>query len=42
MVTWRNIQVIPARLNCWKADALVLTAPGEWVALLPGAGVEVF
>jgi hypothetical protein len=27
-----NIQVIPARLNLWKGDRLVLTQPGEWIA----------
>jgi len=32
-----NVQVIPARLNLWKRDRLVLTKPGEWVGLLPGA-----
>lgn len=39
---WWNVQVIPARLNCWKGDALVLTQPGEWVAMLPGAGGELW
>jgi len=34
---WHNVQVIPAWLNCWKRDRLVLTEPGEWVAHLPGA-----
>lgn len=34
---WWNIQAIPQRLNSWKADRLVLTEPGEWVSLLPGA-----
>lgn len=38
---WYNIQVIPARLNCWKGDALVLTQPGEWVGMLPGAAPSV-
>lgn len=35
---WYNIQVIPAWLNNWKNDRLVLTEPGEWIAHLPGAG----
>lgn len=35
---WHNIQVIPAWLNSWKRDRLVLTQPGEWVGHLPGAG----
>lgn len=35
---WYNVQVIPAWLNSWKRDRLVLTEPGEWVAHLPGAG----
>jgi hypothetical protein len=39
---WWNIQVIPARLNLWKGDALVLTQPGEWIGMLPGAGPDVF
>lgn len=39
---WWNIQVIPARLNCWKQDRLVLTEPGEWVAMLPGGGRTIF
>jgi 5-methylcytosine-specific restriction endonuclease McrA len=39
---WYNIQVIPARLNSWKADRLVLTQPGEWVGMLPGAHGSLF
>lgn len=35
---WSNLQVIPAWLNSWKRDRMVLTEPGEWVAYLPGAG----
>lgn len=31
-----NIQVIPARLNLWKGDKLVLTTPGEWVRHIGG------
>lgn len=27
-----NVQVIPARLNRWKNNKLVLTRPGEWIA----------
>lgn len=27
-----NVQVIPARLNLWKNNRLVLTSPGEWIA----------
>ena len=34
---WHNIQVLPQRLNSWKCDRLVLTQPGEWVSMLPGA-----
>ncbi|HKY46161.1 MAG TPA: HNH endonuclease [Pyrinomonadaceae bacterium] len=34
---WYNIQAIPQRLNSWKCDRLVLTEPGEWVSMLPGA-----
>jgi hypothetical protein len=34
---WWNIQVLPARLNAWKRDRLVLTEPGEWIGHLPGA-----
>lgn len=28
---WHNIQVIPAWLNRWKSDRLILTCRGEWV-----------
>ena len=35
---WQNLQVIPARLNGWKCDRLVLTEPGEWIGHMPGAG----
>ncbi|HEY1035521.1 MAG TPA: hypothetical protein VGE09_11130 [Pseudoxanthomonas sp.] len=35
---WHNVQVIPAWLNRWKRNRLVLTQPGEWVAHLPGSG----
>lgn len=35
---WWNIQVIPAHMNAWKRDRLVLTDPGEWIGQLPGAG----
>lgn len=35
---WYNLQAIPATLNNWKGDRLVLTEPGEWIAHLPGAG----
>lgn len=34
---WHNIQVIPARLNSWKRDQLMMTERGEWIAYLPGA-----
>lgn len=27
-----NVQAIPARLNLWKRDRMVLTRPGEWIA----------
>lgn len=39
---WHNIQVIPARLNSWKSDKLLLTIPGEWVDYLPGARRHLF
>lgn len=35
---WYNLQVIPAWMNSWKRDRLVLTEPGEWIQMLPGAG----
>lgn len=35
---WWNIQVIPAAINSWKRDRMMLTEPGEWVQLLPGGG----
>ena len=31
---WNNCQVIPASLNLWKHNKLVLTSPGEWIARL--------
>lgn len=32
--SWSNVQVIPAWLNRWKRNRLVLTALGEWTAFL--------
>ena len=34
---WHNLQVIPYSLNSWKRDSMVLTEPGQWVGMLPGA-----
>lgn len=34
---WNNIQAIPARMNLWKNDKLILTERMEWVGGLPGA-----
>lgn len=31
---WNNCQVIPASLNLWKNNKLVLTSPCEWIAHL--------
>lgn len=28
---WNNCQVIPAQLNLWKNNKMVLTEPGEWI-----------
>ena len=39
---WHNIQVIPASLNSWKRDRLLLTEPAEWVGMLPGAAGTLF
>ncbi len=39
---WHNIQVIPEKLNAWKGARLVLTLPGEWVAMLPGGTPTIF